>query len=99
MAAAITWSLLLLPICTAAFIVLSGLDPFHPVRWISSRCPTAFCCFCSHVFVFLGFFFYILLFWAQSQITGTDGGIVLHLYFESSLAFEMFLCYSSRSPP
>ncbi|NXK60166.1 NDC1 protein, partial [Sylvietta virens] len=35
-AAAITWSVLLLPICTAAFIVLSGLDPFHPVRWISN---------------------------------------------------------------
>ncbi|XP_015492314.1 nucleoporin NDC1 [Parus major] len=35
-AAAITWSVLLLPICTAAFIILSGLDPFHPVRWISN---------------------------------------------------------------
>ncbi|XP_039567768.1 nucleoporin NDC1 isoform X1 [Passer montanus] len=35
-AAAVTWSVLLLPLCTAAFIVLSGLDPFHPVRWISS---------------------------------------------------------------
>ncbi|XP_032923964.1 nucleoporin NDC1 [Catharus ustulatus] len=35
-AAAVTWSVLLLPICTAAFIVLSGLDPFHPVRWISN---------------------------------------------------------------
>ncbi|NXX70664.1 NDC1 protein, partial [Spizella passerina] len=34
-AAAVTWSVLLLPLCTAAFIVLSGLDPFHPVRWIS----------------------------------------------------------------
>lgn len=56
-AAAVTWSVLLLPICTAAFIVLSGLDPFHPVRWISSMCPAAFSCFCSHVFVFLGLFF------------------------------------------
>ncbi|NWI36881.1 NDC1 protein, partial [Picathartes gymnocephalus] len=35
-AAAVTWSVLLLPICTAAFIILSGLDPFHPVRWISN---------------------------------------------------------------
>ncbi|NWH30450.1 NDC1 protein, partial [Chloropsis hardwickii] len=35
-AAAVTWSVLLLPVCTAAFIVLSGLDPFHPVRWISN---------------------------------------------------------------
>ncbi|NWW31230.1 NDC1 protein, partial [Panurus biarmicus] len=35
-AAAITWSVLLLPICTAAFIILSGLDPFHPVRWVSN---------------------------------------------------------------
>ncbi|NXQ19097.1 NDC1 protein, partial [Peucedramus taeniatus] len=35
-AAAVTWSVLLLPFCTAAFIVLSGLDPFHPVRWISN---------------------------------------------------------------
>lgn len=55
-AAAVTWSVLLLPLCTAAFVVLSGLDPFHPLRWISSRCPAAFCWFCSHVFVFLGFF-------------------------------------------
>lgn len=37
-AAAVAWSVLLLPVCTAAFVVLSGLDPFHPVRWISSRC-------------------------------------------------------------
>nr|XP_021386076.1 nucleoporin NDC1 isoform X1 [Lonchura striata domestica] len=35
-AAAVTWSVLLLPLCTAAFVVLSGLDPFHPLRWISS---------------------------------------------------------------
>ncbi|RLW05888.1 hypothetical protein DV515_00004716 [Chloebia gouldiae] len=35
-AAAVTWSVLLLPLCTAAFVVLSGLDPFHPVRWISN---------------------------------------------------------------
>ncbi|NXN41553.1 NDC1 protein, partial [Rhinoptilus africanus] len=34
-AAAVAWSVLLLPVCTAAFVVLSGLDPFHPVRWIS----------------------------------------------------------------
>lgn len=57
-AAAITWSVLLLPVCTAAFIVLSGLDPFHPVRWISSRCPPAFSWFGFHLFVFLGFFFF-----------------------------------------
>lgn len=37
-AAAVAWSVLLLPVCTAAFVVLSGLDPFHPLRWISSRC-------------------------------------------------------------
>ncbi|XP_062479065.1 nucleoporin NDC1 isoform X1 [Pezoporus occidentalis] len=35
-AAAVAWSVLLLPVCTAAFVVLSGLDPFHPVRWISN---------------------------------------------------------------
>ncbi|XP_030134605.4 nucleoporin NDC1 [Taeniopygia guttata] len=35
-AAAVTWSVLLLPLCTAAFVVLSGLDPFHPLRWISN---------------------------------------------------------------
>ncbi|NXJ62097.1 NDC1 protein, partial [Rostratula benghalensis] len=34
-AAAVAWSLLLLPVCTAAFVFLSGIDPFHPVRWIS----------------------------------------------------------------
>ncbi|KAJ7423943.1 hypothetical protein WISP_31394 [Willisornis vidua] len=35
-AAAVIWSVVLLPVCTAAFIVLSGLDPLHPVRWISN---------------------------------------------------------------
>uniref|UniRef100_A0A8C4VD81 Nucleoporin NDC1 n=2 Tax=Falco TaxID=8952 RepID=A0A8C4VD81_FALTI len=35
-AAAVAWSVLLLPVCTAAFIVLSGLDPFHPVCWITN---------------------------------------------------------------
>lgn len=35
-AAAVAWSVLLLPVCTAAFVFLSGLDPFHPVRWISN---------------------------------------------------------------
>ncbi|XP_061200767.1 nucleoporin NDC1 isoform X1 [Neopsephotus bourkii] len=35
-AAAVAWSVLLLPVCTAAFVMLSGLDPFHPVRWISN---------------------------------------------------------------
>ncbi|KAM6065775.1 nucleoporin NDC1 isoform 2-T2 [Chlamydotis macqueenii] len=35
-AAAVAWAVLLLPVCTAAFVVLSGLDPFHPVRWISN---------------------------------------------------------------
>ncbi|XP_058699229.1 nucleoporin NDC1 isoform X1 [Poecile atricapillus] len=48
-AAAITWSVLLLPICTAAFIILSGLDPFHPVRWISnsfSDLYTSYVIFC-----------------------------------------------------
>ncbi|NXN51607.1 NDC1 protein, partial [Rynchops niger] len=35
-AAAVAWSVLLLPVCTAAFVVLSGIDPFHPVRWISN---------------------------------------------------------------
>ncbi|XP_063201013.1 nucleoporin NDC1 isoform X2 [Chroicocephalus ridibundus] len=35
-AAAVAWSVLLLPVCTAAFVVFSGIDPFHPVRWISN---------------------------------------------------------------
>uniref|UniRef100_A0A8B9M4J9 Nucleoporin NDC1 n=1 Tax=Accipiter nisus TaxID=211598 RepID=A0A8B9M4J9_9AVES len=35
-AAAVAWSVLLLPVCTAAFVVLSGFEPFHPVRWISN---------------------------------------------------------------
>ncbi|XP_071421016.1 nucleoporin NDC1 [Pithys albifrons albifrons] len=35
-AAAVIWSVVLLPVCSAAFIVLSGLDPLHPVRWISN---------------------------------------------------------------
>ncbi|XP_064002948.1 nucleoporin NDC1 isoform X1 [Pogoniulus pusillus] len=35
-AAAVAWSVALLPVCTAAFIVLSGLDPFHPLRCLSN---------------------------------------------------------------
>ncbi|NXP54429.1 NDC1 protein, partial [Heliornis fulica] len=35
-AAAAAWSVLLLPVCTAAFIFLGALDPFHPVQWISN---------------------------------------------------------------
>ncbi|NXX74557.1 NDC1 protein, partial [Urocolius indicus] len=35
-AAAVAWSVLLLPVLTAAFVVFSGLDPLHPVRWISN---------------------------------------------------------------
>ncbi|XP_027734915.1 nucleoporin NDC1 [Empidonax traillii] len=48
-AAAVTWSVVLLPVCTAAFIVLSGLDPLHPVRWISnsfSDLYTSYVIFC-----------------------------------------------------
>ncbi|NXO03168.1 NDC1 protein, partial [Rhinopomastus cyanomelas] len=35
-AAAVAWSVLLLPACTAAFVVLNGFDPLHPLRWISN---------------------------------------------------------------
>ncbi|NXD10408.1 NDC1 protein, partial [Nothocercus nigrocapillus] len=35
-AAAAAWSVLLLPVCTAAFVVLSAVEPFHPLRWISN---------------------------------------------------------------
>ncbi|XP_062436837.1 nucleoporin NDC1 isoform X2 [Rhea pennata] len=35
-AAAVAWSVLLLPLCTAAFVALSGIDPFHPLRWVSN---------------------------------------------------------------
>lgn len=53
----------------------------------------------SRVCISGAFFFYTQM--AQSQIMGTGLGIVLLLYFEQSLAFEMFLCYnrSSLSPP
>ncbi|NXU47922.1 NDC1 protein, partial [Turnix velox] len=48
-AAAVSWSVLLLPVCTAAFVVLSGFDPFHPLRWIStclSDLYTSYVIFC-----------------------------------------------------
>nr|XP_056700123.1 nucleoporin NDC1 [Euleptes europaea] len=35
-AASIAWSVLLLPLCTAAFITLSTIDLFHPIQWITS---------------------------------------------------------------
>ncbi|NWY02410.1 NDC1 protein, partial [Nothoprocta ornata] len=34
-AAAAAWSVLLLPLCTAAFVALSAVRPFQPLRWIS----------------------------------------------------------------
>ncbi|NWX39533.1 NDC1 protein, partial [Steatornis caripensis] len=49
-AAAVAWSVLLLPVCTAACVVLSGLDPFHPVRWISNSFNdlyTSYVVFCN----------------------------------------------------
>ncbi|XP_015283192.1 PREDICTED: nucleoporin NDC1 [Gekko japonicus] len=35
-AASIAWSVLLLPVCTAAFISISTIDLFHPIQWITS---------------------------------------------------------------
>ncbi|XP_067391639.1 nucleoporin NDC1 isoform X1 [Emydura macquarii macquarii] len=35
-AASIAWSVLLLPLCTAAFISISSIDLFHPIQWISN---------------------------------------------------------------
>uniref|UniRef100_H3APH5 Nucleoporin NDC1 n=1 Tax=Latimeria chalumnae TaxID=7897 RepID=H3APH5_LATCH len=34
-AASIGWVVLLLPVCTAAFVVLSKINVFHPIQWIS----------------------------------------------------------------
>ncbi|XP_048352174.1 nucleoporin NDC1 isoform X2 [Sphaerodactylus townsendi] len=34
--ASMAWSVLLLPLCTAAFISISSIDLFHPVQWITS---------------------------------------------------------------
>nr|XP_005607100.1 nucleoporin NDC1 isoform X2 [Equus caballus] len=31
----IVWSVLLLPICTTVFIILSSIDLFHPIQWLS----------------------------------------------------------------
>nr|XP_037856120.1 nucleoporin NDC1 isoform X2 [Chlorocebus sabaeus] len=33
--ASIVWSVLLLPLCTTAFIIFSRIDLFHPVQWLS----------------------------------------------------------------
>lgn len=35
LAAAVAWSVLLLPVCTAAFVLLSGIQPLRPLRWLS----------------------------------------------------------------
>nr|XP_028589263.1 nucleoporin NDC1 isoform X1 [Podarcis muralis] len=35
-AASLAWSVLLLPLCIAAFISISSIDFFHPVQWITS---------------------------------------------------------------
>uniref|UniRef100_A0A8D0L974 Nucleoporin NDC1 n=1 Tax=Sphenodon punctatus TaxID=8508 RepID=A0A8D0L974_SPHPU len=35
-AASIAWSVLLLPLCTAAFISVSSVDFFHPIQWVSN---------------------------------------------------------------
>uniref|UniRef100_A0A8C3M1S5 Nucleoporin NDC1 n=1 Tax=Chrysolophus pictus TaxID=9089 RepID=A0A8C3M1S5_CHRPC len=35
LAAAVAWSVLLLPVCTAAFVLLSGVQPLRPLRWLS----------------------------------------------------------------
>lgn len=34
-AASVAWSVLLLPLCTAAFISISSIDLLHPIQWIS----------------------------------------------------------------
>ncbi|MEJ1282665.1 NDC1 transmembrane nucleoporin [Cricetulus griseus] len=31
----IIWSVLLLPVCTTAFIIFSSIDLFHPIQWLS----------------------------------------------------------------
>nr|XP_048309243.1 nucleoporin NDC1 isoform X1 [Myodes glareolus] len=31
----IIWSVLLLPVCTTAFIIFSSVDVFHPIQWLS----------------------------------------------------------------
>uniref|UniRef100_A0A8C8SV29 Nucleoporin NDC1 n=1 Tax=Pelusios castaneus TaxID=367368 RepID=A0A8C8SV29_9SAUR len=35
-ATSVAWSILLLPLCTAAFISISNIDLFHPIQWISN---------------------------------------------------------------
>ncbi|XP_039175727.1 nucleoporin NDC1 isoform X3 [Crotalus tigris] len=34
--ASIAWSVLLLPLCVAVFIIISSIDLFHPVQWITN---------------------------------------------------------------
>ncbi|XP_063154048.1 nucleoporin NDC1 isoform X4 [Candoia aspera] len=48
-AASIAWSVLLLPLCVAAFISFSSIDLFHPVQWITnsfSDLYTSYVIFC-----------------------------------------------------
>lgn len=34
----IVWSVVLLPVCITAFIVLSSINLFHPIQWLSDSC-------------------------------------------------------------
>lgn len=36
-AASVAWSLLLLPVCTALFVLLSRVSLLHPIVWISGE--------------------------------------------------------------
>ncbi|XP_029474098.1 nucleoporin NDC1 isoform X2 [Rhinatrema bivittatum] len=48
-AASVAWSVLLLPVCTAVFILLTRVDLFHPIQWISgvfSDLNTSYSVFC-----------------------------------------------------
>lgn len=39
LAAAVAWSVLLLPACTAAFVLLGRAQPLRPLRWIAGGWP------------------------------------------------------------
>ncbi|NXP04231.1 NDC1 protein, partial [Thinocorus orbignyianus] len=85
-AAAVAWSVMLLPVCTAAFVLLSGLDPFHPLRWISNSLNdlyTSYVIFCillmSVVIVVISIFnveFYAVVPWIPCSRLALIGKIL-----------------------
>ncbi|OXB82107.1 UNVERIFIED_CONTAM: hypothetical protein H355_008986 [Colinus virginianus] len=106
LAAAVAWSVLLLPVCTAAFVLLSGVRPLCPLRWLSDSFGdlyTSHVIFCmllmSVVILVISVFnaeFYADIIVLSSSLDSAVPQMCLneyHLFFLLSGAF-MGYCYS-----